>query len=699
MPSISIGQRICHQFRVDAFIASGGMGAVYRVWDLQRNVPLAMKVLHADLAEEPVMLSSFRREARSLQKLAHPNIVPFYGLYEEEDGYFLLERFIEGQTLKEILRKRGGRPLTPAEALPFLKTLSSALGYAHANGLVHCDIKPGNVMVEQNGTIYLTDFGVARHSQSTTTTFAGAGTPAYMAPEQIRSDAVMPETDIYSLGVMLYELLTGQRPFTGNENGAGNTNATSGERIRQAHLQLTPPDPCRINPALPSGLAQVLLTALQKSPQRRFHSMSELFSAACSAAGYRESDIPSVSMLREVKTDNHGPVTPPDAHISNHGPVIPGPAGDGRRKKMAWVIIAGAAVFIFILILATRPGGGSHNTPGNPVFPMENTLGVDSNQQSLPQESNDPQNGIQNSTAVSLIYTEPTRTVVVDNQFPSATPLQLSTAPDFPQPVVEPTSTDAPPQTSGDRRTNPIDQAALVLVRQGSFWQGLDAQLVDILLGQCSRCTQDNYADAMPMQQVTLDAFWIYQTEVTNRQYASCVDQGSCSPPQKYTARGKTDYYARSSFADYPVVYVTWADAAQYCAWAGGSLPGEAQWEKAARGGSDQRLYPWGNQYPEHNLANVDGYLGSPNRAGAYPQGASPYGALDMAGNVYEWIQDWYTPGYGSVDPGIISTSNERVIRGGSEFYRGAFAAVSFRDKMDPNQATDQIGFRCVVAP
>ncbi len=217
MASNLIGQTILNKYRVDEFIDSGGMGAVYKVWDQVRNVFLAMKVLHDDYVDDPVILKSFKREANALKKLAHPNIVPFYGVEIVNEFAFLLAQFIDGPSLKTILRERG-QPLSIIESLTFLKTVSAALGYAHRNGVVHCDVKPGNVMVDQGGGIFLTDFGIARHAESTRTSFGGTvGTYAYMAPEQFREEIVTKHTDVYGLGIMLFEMLTGQRPFTGME--------------------------------------------------------------------------------------------------------------------------------------------------------------------------------------------------------------------------------------------------------------------------------------------------------------------------------------------------------------------------------------------------------------------------------------------------------------------------------------------------
>ena len=280
-----IGKILLNQYRVDAFIASGGTGAVYRVWDLKRNVPLAMKVLHAELAEDPSVFKRFQREARALQKLAHPNIVPFYGLFQTQDIAFLLERFVDGPTLKNILRQSQGKPLSIEETLVYLKALSAAIGYAHANGVVHCDIKPGNVMIDAGGNVYLTDFGIARHAESTTTTVGIAGTPAYMAPEQIRGEPVTPATDVYALGVMLYEMLTGQRPFRGDEGGTESAGPTAAERIRYANLNLVPPDPRSLNPAIPPQLADAVLRALVKKPEGRCQTTQELFEVACVALG------------------------------------------------------------------------------------------------------------------------------------------------------------------------------------------------------------------------------------------------------------------------------------------------------------------------------------------------------------------------------------------------------------------------------
>jgi len=353
-----IGEVLLGQFRVDAFIASGGMGAVYRIWDNKRSVPLAMKVLQHDLVDDPTAFKYFQREARALQKLAHPNIVPFYGIYQTEDLSFILEEYIDGPNLRDIMRKHPNGMEIP-EAMKYLKALCSALGYAHANQVIHCDIKPGNVMLTTYGQIYLADFGIARHSQSSTTTMASAGTPAYMAPEQIRGEEVSPATDIYELAIMFYEMLTGRRPFRGDEAESLTSGATSGERVRYAHLNLKAQNPSSIRPDIPQSLSDTILKALAKSPQDRYHDTQSFYMAVCQASGL-EADAITTRVVVPPSTKTSSPSTSPSY------PGIPGnlpnqtlspsqvsqspypDTGKTNKLKATYVMLAGLGVLLLV---------------------------------------------------------------------------------------------------------------------------------------------------------------------------------------------------------------------------------------------------------------------------------------------------------------------------------------------------------------
>ncbi len=277
------GTVLNNRYRVDEFLGRGGMAEVYRVWDIHRSVNLAMKVLFPDLAEDPVFVRRFRREAKNLADLQHPNIVRFYELEKDDLLVFLTMDFIEGTTLRsEIMRTE--TPLSPERILEVMKSVCGALNFAHRLGVVHCDIKPANIMIHRNGTILVTDFGIARQAEgSTTATMVGAGTPAYMAPEQVRGLDPTPQTDIYSLGIVLYEMLTGgERPFTGE---SAEVTGTSGERVRWEQVHVKPFSPRRFNPQISPELENVVLKCLEKEPERRYAGSLELLEALQNALG------------------------------------------------------------------------------------------------------------------------------------------------------------------------------------------------------------------------------------------------------------------------------------------------------------------------------------------------------------------------------------------------------------------------------
>jgi formylglycine-generating enzyme required for sulfatase activity len=218
-------------------------------------------------------------------------------------------------------------------------------------------------------------------------------------------------------------------------------------------------------------------------------------------------------------------------------------------------------------------------------------------------------------------------------------------------------------------------------------------------------CDSSNPAEScsgheQPLHTVTLDAYYIDKYEVTNARYKACVDAGECTAPGSVGSWTRSPYYGTSTYADYPVLNVTWNQASAFCAWAGGRLPTEAEWEKAARGSSDTRVYPWGNSAPDCTKTNYSPCVGDTSRVGSYPSGASPYGVMDMAGNVWEWVNDWYDGNYYSVSPGVNpqgpATGWERVLRGGSWGsgdlnVRSARRLSNFPDFWDFN-----FGFRCV---
>lgn len=443
-----IGKVILEQFRVEAFIASGGMGAVYRVWDEKRNVSLAMKVLHAELAEDPSMFKRFEREANALKKLKHPNIVQFYGLYHTLDFSFMLERYVDGPNLKEILRKRAGEPMPILEVLIYMKALCASLGYAHTFNVVHCDVKPGNIMMDPGGNIFLTDFGIARHAESTTTTFATAGTAAYMAPEQVRGEPVSAATDIYALGIMLFELLTGERPFKGTESETEGKGSTMGERIRYAQRCLPPPEPRALNPDISPELSNVIKIALVKEPTGRYQSTQELFKELVKVSGISVDSIPDrVELPKEIAesflvTEQRFPGTGAEQKVlSDEKESEASSPGLPQKSPLPKSIlaIAGGGVIVFVLGLMLLRGGVNRQIIGDVTKGASASVNItagedqkdpDVNSVSLQEETIKVVNLVTKTPTPSKTVTKISTTTVPPTETPRASSYSLAFASD-----------------------------------------------------------------------------------------------------------------------------------------------------------------------------------------------------------------------------------------------------------------------------
>src|SRR5881227_2161860 len=258
--STILGTTLNGRYRLQARIGSGGMSTVYRALDETLQRPVAIKLMNLEFASDSDQLERFRREARAVAQLSHPHIVGVIDAGEDEGRPYIVFEYVEGETLKERIRRMGRLPIS--EAVAYAIEIARALGAAHSRHIVHRDVKPQNVLIDEEGSAKVTDFGIARTLDEEGLTADGRvlGTTDYVSPEQALGQPVTGQSDLYSLGVVLYEMLTGDVPFHGETPVA----------VAMKHVRVEPPDVQRMRPEVSAATAAVLDRALAKDLSRRY---------------------------------------------------------------------------------------------------------------------------------------------------------------------------------------------------------------------------------------------------------------------------------------------------------------------------------------------------------------------------------------------------------------------------------------------
>jgi serine/threonine-protein kinase len=607
-----LSQILSGKYQILCRLGGGGMSQVYLARHRFHGGLCAIKVLAEHLAQDPSIVSRFQREARMTASLGnHPNIVPVFDIGEGNGLYFLVMQFIPGEDLASFLKREGRLEL--AQAANVIAQVAEALSCAESKRIVHRDLKPGNMLLDESGRIKLLDFGISRItdlSDGLTRPGESMGTPYYMSPEQIRGEVCDTRSDLYSLGVVFFELLTGHRPFEHESTIA----------IQVAHLNTAPPSVLVFNPELPAECDAIVQKLIAKQPEDRYQNTAELLSvliargASTSAGELR----PSVDLrLQEViaRTDEQALDIPISATSS--------PTPTSVESMGTIPVTANDA-----LVDSGRP------------LPVENTV-----QRAVP-----PKSGfrwvVAGIAALVLLGAG------------AAAFWLLRSKPATPQP---------PTQAATAAAVFSDEHGRMLLVPGGSFQFGAAA---------------DDTA-----QTISLPAFYIDETEVSNAEYRRFCEATGHPPPNT------TDYAAHP---DYPVSNVSYDDAAAYAAWAGRRLPTEEEWEKAARG-TDGRSYPWGNAPWTGDVPDrMQPVISEPLRR-------SPYGAYNMAGNVREWTSASYAPGPADLAgmkrllKGQNFSTDWRTIKGGS-FAPGSseeFDIAKHRG-LPVDARSLWIGFRCV---
>ena len=323
-------------YRVIAKLGQGGMATVFKAYHPALDRYVALKVLHPVFKETPQFLERFRREAKVVAKLEHPNIVPVYDFAEHEGFPYLVMKFIEGRTLKARMTEG---PLSPQEGLRIARAVGKALSYAHAQGVLHRDVKPSNIMLADDGGIYLTDFGLARIAaagESTLSSDMFLGTPQYISPEQAKGlKDLDARTDVYSFGIVLYEMVVGRVPFS----------ADTPFSIIHDHIYTPLPLPRQINPKVPLGVQRVLLKALAKERADRFQNIEDLVEAFCAAVEGKQPLLPDTTPAAEtaVAASAPAPSQIEPASVSQSVSQVESKdesagAGKGKRRSWAWAV-------------------------------------------------------------------------------------------------------------------------------------------------------------------------------------------------------------------------------------------------------------------------------------------------------------------------------------------------------------------------
>ena len=352
------GDLIADRYELEELVGTGGMSSVFRAHDLQLERDVAVKILHQHYAEDPEYLERFRREARLVARLSHPNIVTVIDRGDDDGRQYIVFEHVEGENLKELVVRSGRLPVR--QALELALAVADGLAFAHDHGLVHRDVKPQNVLLNNEGEVKVTDFGIARslhveHGVTQTGTVLGTG--EYLAPEQASGKPVSPATDVYSLGVVLWELLAGDVPFTGDNFVA----------VALRHVNEPPPHLRERRPDVSPRLDAAVERALAKDPAHRFPSMKAFAQELRACLAEPEGAVPPPVQDAELTL-----VTPPPRTRARARP------RRRRRRPLAWVLLAlvvAGAAFAAVLLL----GGGGHNngtSGGGPTGTAVHLTGV-----------------------------------------------------------------------------------------------------------------------------------------------------------------------------------------------------------------------------------------------------------------------------------------------------------------------------------
>ncbi len=344
-PPMTIPRLLSERYELGETLGYGGMSEVHRGRDTRLDRDVAVKVLRADLARDPQFQTRFRREAQNAAALNHPAIVAVYDTGETNTEYgplpYIVMEYVEGRTLRDIVKTEG--PLDERRATEVIADVCAALDFSHRHGIIHRDVKPANVMITSNGAVKVMDFGIARalaDGQGVTQTAAVIGTAQYLSPEQARGELVDPRSDVYATGCVLYELLTGEPPFTGDSPVA----------VAYQHVREDPTPPSARNPTISRQMDAVVLKSMSKNPANRYQSAAEMRTDLVRVLSGQRPNAPMV-MTADERTSLLGVPGPTEAIPGRHRPAQLDDERDRRRNRRALIVLAVLLIAALLAVL------------------------------------------------------------------------------------------------------------------------------------------------------------------------------------------------------------------------------------------------------------------------------------------------------------------------------------------------------------
>jgi len=633
-------KKLLKNYRILDLVGEGGMGQVFKALQFDRGVMRAVKILPEFLSNNKKWVKTLEKEATKAARVKHNNVVRMTAIGIFPGETFIVNEYVEPITLRDYLNKK--KSFKEEDVLRITRQICLGLSQIHREGIVHRNIKPENVLIHKNEEVKISDFGVMRAFDAETNFISGfpVKTAYYFSPEHFGTEhSISYYSDIYSLGIVLFEMLTGELPYSFNSLTIAGLGGTILFRDIKSLREL--------NPKISEDMENLIMNCLEKDPTKRYQDAEEL--------------------LEYIEL------------LMFHGGLLRGSdLKEYEKRKRAEEQLIELLESIYLEEISEEERGEIVADLLKPFRLSKRKI----------KEINEDVK--RRALAGELVRRE--RITVEDER----------------EIVLPPTI------------VSPVDGAEMILIPEGEF-----------IMGAIEEKDQSAREFEKPSHKVPLDVYYIDKYPVTNQKYMLFMEKTGYKP---LTIQGTAAWWDKcfdQGKENHPVVGITWKDADEYCRWAGKSLPTEAEWEKAARG-TEGLMYPWGNEWDKDKCNNmhitrekIEPFLKERHEKGkdywydtamenrirtgtlpvwAFPEGASPYGVMDMAGNVWEWCNDWYLDIYYSevleANPQGAEGGEFKVLRGGSWFNSGKpyYFRTSFRSWHMPDYGNYYWGFRCALS-